>query len=183
MLSRPRHLYLIGYRGCGKSTVARALAGRLGWPSVDTDERIEADCGRSIRSLFESEGENYFRDCEAATIAEVAALEVPSVVALGGGAILRESNRQQLQTSGRCVWLQASAARLFDRISADHTSADRRPALSKRGGFEEVVELLAAREPLYSQLAELTVLTEGKTPDEVVAEIFDWANLQAWERR
>ncbi len=172
----PQHWYLIGYRGCGKSTVGRELAQRLGLIAIDTDELIEAASGQSIREIFAAEGEAGFREREAAIIAEVASRVLPAVVALGGGAVLRPANRQLLSSSGRCIWLQASPEQLYRRICGDATTTERRPQLSDRGGFEEVVELLAAREPLYRELAQKMVQTEGKTPDEVVAEIVDWAN-------
>lgn len=175
----PHHWYLIGYRGCGKSTVGRGLAQRLALTAVDTDDLIEAASGLSIREIFAAEGESGFRDREAAVIAEVAARKVPMVVALGGGAILRPANRDLLSTSGQCIWLQASAEQLYFRICGDATSTERRPQLSDRGGFEEVAELLAAREPLYRELAGKIVQTEGKTPDEVVAEIVDWVSSLA----
>jgi shikimate kinase len=169
-------LYLIGYRGCGKSTVGRGLAQRLGLTAVDTDARIEEASGQSIREIFATEGEAGFRDREAAAIAQVAAEQTRTVVSLGGGAILRPANRELLSTTGQCIWLQASAEQLYRRICGDVASAERRPQLSDRGGFAEVVELLAAREPLYRELAQKIVQTEGKTPDEVVAEIVDWVS-------
>ena len=168
------HLYLIGYRGSGKSTVGRALAQRLGLPAIDTDDLIEAGSGLSVREIFAAEGESGFRQREASVIAEVAARPLPCVVSLGGGAILRETNRKCLSVTGNTVWLQAPAEQLFRRIEGDATSQQRRPSLSDRGGFAEVVELLAAREPLYRELAQKIVLTEGRTPDDVVEEIVDW---------
>ncbi len=172
------HLYLIGYRGSGKSTIARLLAEALSRQAVDTDELIESSAGTSIRHIFETQGEAGFRDLEQSVIAEVAQTYPPSVVALGGGAILREANRVCLAGSGRCVWLQASPEHLFHRIQADATTAERRPNLSDRGGFEEVAALLREREPLYRQLAQKKVSTESKTPDEIVAEILDWVASQ-----
>lgn len=168
--------YLIGYRGCGKSTVGRGLAQRLALSAVDTDDLIESASGLSIRDIFAAEGESGFRDREAAVIAEVAARMVPMVVSLGGGAVLRPANRDLLATTGQCIWLQASAEQLYRRICGDVASSDRRPQLSDRGGFEEVAELLAAREPLYRELAGKIVQTGDKTPDEVVAEIVDWVS-------
>ncbi len=176
---RPLHWFLIGYRGCGKTTVARKLAEHIGLDAVDTDDLIEASRGITIREIFLTEGESGFRDCEESIVAQVALRDEATVVALGGGAILRPANRQVLRTSGKCIWLQASAEQLYSRICGDQSSTDRRPRLSDRDGFAEVVELLAAREPLYLELAELIVQTDGKTPDEVVAEIVDWVSSQA----
>ncbi len=168
------HIYLMGYRGSGKSTVGRLLAQRLGWPVIDTDDVIEAAAGKTIREIFAADGEAGFRDREERAIADVAALESASVVALGGGAILRPSNQRSLQSSGRIVWLQGSAELLSARINADANTAERRPQLSQRTGYDEVVEILAVREPIYRRLAQLTVHTDHKAPDEVVLEIADW---------
>ncbi len=173
------HIYLIGYRGSGKSTVAAQLAQRLGRRAVDTDALIEVASGQSIRELFASEGESGFRDREQAAISEVARETSPLVVATGGGAILREENRQRMLASGFCIWLQATAENLHRRIQADPGSGLLRPNLTDRGGFEEVAEILAQREPLYRQLAHLCVTTDHKSTDEVVAEICDWVNSQA----
>jgi shikimate kinase len=168
------HIFLMGFRGSGKSTVGRLLAQRIGWPGVDLDDCIEASAGRSIRQIFEDEGESGFREREQQALALVAAGTVPTVIALGGGAILRPANQQLIRTMGRCVWLQGSAEQLLQRISADATTAQRRPQLSQRSGYDEVVEILAAREPIYRQLAQLTVHTDHRSPDELVLEIVDW---------
>ena len=168
------HVYLMGYRGSGKSTVGRLLGERLGWPVIDTDLRIEAAAGRSIRDIFAAEGEPGFRQREQQVIADVATGGGPCVVALGGGAVLRPDNRQAILGSGRVVWLRGSAEHLFARIEADASTAQRRPQLSQRSGYDEVVEMLARREPIYAQLAQFTVATDNKAPDEVVLEIVDW---------
>ncbi len=170
------HIYLMGYRGSGKSTVGRLLAQRLGWPVIDTDDLIEAAAGSTIREIFEAEGEAGFRDREERAIAEVAALISPHVVALGGGAVLRAANQRVLQASGQIVWLHGSAKLLSARIDADANTAQRRPQLSQRTGYDEVVEILAVREPIYRQLAKFTVFTDRKAPDEVMLEIAEWLN-------
>lgn len=176
------HIYLMGYRGSGKSTVGRLLAKQLGWPSMDTDDVIETAAAQSIREIFAAEGEAGFRQREQQAIAEVAGREVPSVIALGGGAILRSDNQRTIQSSGRVVWLQGSAELLSQRIDSDVSTAERRPQLSQRSGYDEVVEILARREPIYRQLAELTVRTDHKSPDEVVLEIVDWLKFDAQSR-
>jgi shikimate kinase len=170
------HLYFIGYRGSGKSTVARAMAERLKWPLVDSDEVIELSAGHSIREIFQTEGEQGFRDREQQAIAQIAAAHIPSIVALGGGAVLREANRALIQATGRVVWLKGSPQQLYRRITGDLSTADRRPNLSTGGGYDEIVELLAAREPIYQQVAEKAVDTDSRSPEEIVLEIADWVN-------
>lgn len=173
-----KHLYLIGYRGSGKSTVGRALAHKLSLQFVDTDLVVESNSKRSIREIFEHEGESGFRDREQEAIAWAASQESCCVIALGGGAILREANQTQILSTGFPIWLQGSAEHLYTRISHDATTGQRRPNLSSRGGYDEVVEILAIREPIYRQLAKKTVITDGRNPDELVAEIAAWVKTQ-----
>lgn len=168
------HIYLLGYRGCGKSTVASLLAQLLDRPSIDTDDWIESATNQTIRDIFASVGEPGFRDLEQRAIAQVAGLHEPSVVALGGGAVLRAANRQVIIDTGRRVWLKATPERLYERIQRDSTTCDRRPSLTDQSGFEEVVRLLAERNPIYESLAEFTVDTDERTPDQVVDRIATW---------
>jgi len=170
----PSLLFLIGYRGTGKTTVARLLAERLGWQWRDADALLEARHGRSIREIFAAEGEAGFRDKEAALVPELCALR-RHVIATGGGVILRPSNREQLRAAGRVVWLTADAATLWRRIQGDGSTAQRRPNLSG-GGLVEVEELLRVREPLYRACAHLVVSTEGRAPEEVAEDILQRLN-------
>lgn len=161
---------LIGYRGTGKTTVARLLAGLLGYDWVDADVEVELRAGKSIASIFADEGEQAFRDLEAAVVADLCQRE-STVLALGGGAILREENRECLRACQQVVWLQASAETIAERIGGDPTTAGRRPNLTNRGGRTEIEQLLATREPIYRACATLEVDTEGKDPAEIAAEI------------
>lgn len=172
------HLYLIGYRGSGKSTAGRLLAQALDRPFIDTDDWIESAQGRSVREIFAAEGEAGFRDLEQVAISQVSSFPEPAVIALGGGAILRAENQQLIKQSGRCVWLDASAEHLHDRICADSSSRERRPNLTDQGGCNEVAEILAARRPIYSDLANLTINTQSKSPDQVSREIHQWMQSQ-----
>jgi shikimate kinase len=158
-------LFLIGYRGAGKTTVARLLAERLGWNWVDADEAVERRHGRTIREIFAEEGEAGFRDKEAELLADLCELH-EHVIATGGGVILREANRQLLRRSGRVVWLTAQRATLCQRLGADPTTPDRRPALGA-GGLREIEEILRLREPLYRSCADCTISTEGLSAREV----------------
>lgn len=167
------HIYLIGYRGSGKSTVGRALADALALAFIDTDRLVEEREGQSISDIFALHGEAEFRKAEVAAIASVAASTDQTVIALGGGAILREENRR-LISAGIVIWLSAPAEHLYQRISADANSVTQRPKLSDRGGYAEVVEVLAAREPIYRELAQKIVQVAERSPDEIVAEIADW---------
>lgn len=170
-------LALIGYRGSGKTTVARQLALALGWDWVDADVEIELRAGKSIAAIFADDGEAVFRDLEAAVLAELLCRE-RVVVAAGGGAVLREANRQALIERACVVWLRASVETILDRVAQDATTAGRRPNLTTAGGASEVIELLRHREPLYRQCANLEVDTENKSPVEIAGEIIDRLQLR-----
>ncbi|MBN1591504.1 MAG: shikimate kinase [Pirellulales bacterium] len=161
---------LIGYRATGKTTLARLLAERLGWDWVDADVEIERRAGKSIARIFAEDGEATFRELEVAAIANLCRRE-RLVVAAGGGAPLREENRRAMRAAGTVVWLRASAQTVHARMLDDATTAGRRPNLTKRGGLAEIVELLALREPIYQEVADVTIDTEGKTPEALTAEI------------
>ena len=170
------HLYLIGYRGSGKSTVGRLLAQRLNRPLVDTDDLVESQSGMTIKDIFATQGEAWFRDIEAKIVSSVSASEIPAIVSLGGGAVLSESTQKILGSTGTCVWLSASPEYLFRRIQSDQATQLRRPNLSQSGGFAEVADVLSKRTPIYESLSDITVAVEGKTPDEICDEIVDCVN-------
>jgi shikimate kinase len=161
---------LIGYRGVGKTAIARLLALRLGWDWVDADVEIELRAGKSIAAIFADAGEAAFRDLESAIVADLCRRE-RTVLALGGGAVLREENRAAVARCGAAVWLQASVDTILKRLAADATTAGRRPNLTQAGGRQEIAELLAVRTPIYRACATLEVDTEGKAPSEIVDEI------------
>ncbi|MFO0867659.1 MAG: shikimate kinase [Pirellulales bacterium] len=166
------NVYLIGYRGTGKTSVARLLATRLGWQCQDADTWLESREGRTIAEIFASQGEAVFRDLEAEVLQELIQRD-HHVISLGGGVVLRAANREALR-GGRTVWLTASPATLAQRIAIDPTTGQRRPNLTSQGGLAEIEQLLQMREPLYRQCAQLIVDTEQQTPDEVAARIADW---------
>jgi shikimate kinase len=170
MIDTEAPIFLIGYRGTGKSSVARHLAERLGYDSVDADAEIERRAGKSIAAIFAEDGEAAFRDLESQLVAELTGLR-RTVIALGGGAVLRESNRNAIRAAGPVVWLTAAVDVIAARLAADPTTAGRRPNLTKTGGRAEVEALLADREPIYRQCATFVVNTDRKTCAQVADEI------------
>lgn len=166
-------IFLVGYRGTGKTTVARLVARRLSRESIDADAEIERRAGKLIAAIFADEGEPAFREIEAAVVRDLAKTRL--VVSTGGGAILREANRQAMQAAGPIVWLTASVDTIAKRIAADAATARLRPNLTAIGGRAEIEAILAQRTPIYAACATFVVDTEGKSPaavaDEIVAQL------------
>lgn len=163
-------IVLIGYRGSGKSTVGQKLANRLWQDLVDTDQLVVKKAGKSIKEIFEQDGEARFRELESEVVREVAKLQ-DVVISLGGGAILKEENRAALKESGhKIIYLKCEPEELYRRIQADEATSLMRPSLTGSGGsLEEVEQVLAQREPIYRSVmtAELDV-TNLSVEDAVV---------------
>ncbi len=164
---------LIGLPGSGKSTVGRQLARRLGVSFIDSDAEIEKRLGCAIKAYFEREGEESFRDVEQEVIAGLArqctnsaqsaqsANSAPPdqpfncVLSTGGGAVLRQANRDCLRTSGQVVYLRSSPDEVFKRLRHDRN----RPLLQVADPLQRLRDLYAERDPLYQQTAHFVVDT------------------------
>ncbi|MCL2709816.1 MAG: shikimate kinase [Planctomycetaceae bacterium] len=164
-------LILIGYRGTGKTTVARKLAEHLGTPALDSDLEIERRAGKSIAEIFAQDGEPVFRDWEESVIAEILASPNPLVLATGGGAILRASTRERLRQSGHVIWLTATPETILRRIISDAASKTMRPNLTSLPMYEEIVTILEQRKPLYAETAHEIIDTDHRTIDGIVAAV------------
>src|SRR5688500_12588274 len=114
----PERVLLIGMMGAGKTTVGRALAERLGWPYLDSDEQVERNTGRTVPEIFEADGEAAFRAEEKRALAEATTSTGPVVVSVAGGAVLDPENRRRLREGGRVVWLRASVSTLAARVGS-----------------------------------------------------------------
>lgn len=161
---------IIGYRGTGKTTVGAELARRLGWDYVDMDPEIERQSGKSIAAIFNEDGEPHFRDLESSELSRQLSRE-QLVLSPGGGAILRDDNRSLIQKSGPVVWLTADVETIAARVKTDPTSSARRPALTGLDFLSEIQQVLAQRQPLYAEIATITVRTDHRTPASIVDEI------------
>lgn len=157
---------LVGLPGSGKSTVGAALARRLGVEFRDVDADIESQAGKSISDIFIDDGEQAFRDKEAIAV-RAALRDHRGVLALGGGALLREETRLAL-VGHRVVYLRVDLSHAVQRVGLAHN----RPvlALNPRATLRELAEL---RRPLYEQAAMYTVDTSGRSVDQVATEIAD----------
>jgi shikimate kinase len=159
------NVYLIGYRGVGKSTVAPLAAALLERPWIDLDAEIERAQGRPIATLFAERGEQWFRDREAEALTIAASLN-GLLAATGGGVVIREGNRAILRL-GVCIWLRASTSTILGRLQA----SSHRPKLTELRLEEETSSLLREREPHYRALASHVVDVDGMTPSQIAAEI------------
>jgi shikimate kinase len=145
---------LIGLPGSGKSTVGRQLARRLQRRFVDSDHVIEERLGCSIREYFEHEGEERFRDLEERVLDELTQ-DPDSILSTGGGAVLRDVNRQRLHERSRVVYLKSSPDDLFRRLRHDSN----RPLLQVADPLDRLRDLHAVRDPLYREAAHFVIET------------------------
>lgn len=159
------HVFLVGFMGAGKSTVGSLLAERLGRPFIDLDAEIVRGAGITIAEIFAEGGEMRFRELETSALAALDA-EAPSVVACGGGVVLRDENRRPLKELGTVVYLEVSVGEALARIG----DVEGRPLLAE-GGPAAAATLLDARVALYRAVADITVDTDACTPADLAEEI------------
>jgi shikimate kinase len=161
------HLVLIGMMASGKTTVGRAVAARLHRPFFDSDAMVEARTGRTVREIFETDGEAAYRPLETDALVEALASPTPAVIAAAGGVVLAEANRMALEGPNvRVVWLRADPKLLAVRaVTADH-----RPLLGDdpEGNLRRLLE---QRLPLYAEVADDVVDVDGQPVDRVVAAV------------
>lgn len=160
----------IGYRGSGKTTVARRLAKQLHWPCVDSDDEVERQSDSRIADIFAEHGEAEFRRLEACCIRELLQQD-PLVLSLGGGAILREETAEAVAARGPIVWLQCDVDTLARRIGLDGDSSARRPRLTSLPPRQEIERLLAEREPIYARWATWRIDSSHQRPEEIARQV------------
>jgi len=162
----PGSLFLVGPMGAGKSTIGRQLSLRLGMSFLDSDHEIEARTGVDIPLIFELEGEAGFRKREQSVIDELT--QLPGIVlATGGGAVLDSANRRNLDKRGRVIYLHATVNQQLKRTRRDRN----RPLLQTGDPRAKLEELMAIRDPLYREIADIIIETDGKRVRDVVRQI------------
>lgn len=181
------NLYLIGYRGSGKSTIAPLIAKLAECEWVDTDKLVEQKAGQSIAKIFADAGEAEFRRLETEAIA--AASKRPNgpddaqVVSLGGGAITISANQKIVRNQGLAVYLRGTAKTLWQRISTDPVSGQQRPNLTKEGGLREVETMLVKRREIYESHSDFQINIDDITPQDAAIQICAWWQRQLPQRQ
>ena len=165
-MKMPGSLFLTGPMGAGKSTIGRQLSKQLKMAFHDSDHEIELRTGVDIPLIFELEGETGFRKRETAIIDELTRLQ-NIILATGGGAILDPRNRQYLSSRGRVIYLHASVDQQLRRTGKDRN----RPLLQTADPRATLEALMAVRDPLYREIADLVIDTDGKRVRDVVRQI------------
>ncbi|MDI9259884.1 shikimate kinase [Alicyclobacillus sendaiensis] len=158
---------LVGFMGCGKSTVGPVLARRLGFEFVDLDLDIQETAGRTIPEIFEQDGEPAFRALESECLARCA-LRSRLVVAPGGGVVIVERNRRLLRSQFHVVYLRAKPTTLAERLRGE---ADHRPLLRGHPLEDRITRLLRERGAFYDEIASQIVDVDGKSPEAIAEEI------------
>lgn len=161
-----QNLIIVGPMGAGKSTIGRLLAKELRLDFKDSDREIEVRTGANIPWIFDVEGEQGFRDREQAVLADLCQ-EQGLVIATGGGAVMRPENRQALRAGGRVIYLHTSVEQQLARTARDRN----RPLLRTANPGQVLSDLLAIRDPLYREIADLIIETDERPPRLVVLEI------------
>jgi shikimate kinase len=162
---KAQKVYLVGFMGAGKTSVARGLARRLDWRAVDIDELIEQREHQTVADLFAHRGEAYFRSVERAVLLEQVG-RPHLVVATGGGTFIDPQNRSVIAHDGVSVWLDVPIERLIARVPAD----GRRPLAADRAEFER---LFALRRPAYER-ADIRIDAAHSGVDAIVEQVVDW---------
>lgn len=154
---------LIGFMGCGKSSIGRFMESK-GYKLIDTDKYIEEKENRSVREIFDRDGEAYFRNLETDTVKELAERKLEGyVIAVGGGLPMREANRNYLHKIGTVVYLKATAETLEKRLSGDRS----RPLLKGGNIRGKIMDLMHERAATYEETSDIEVDTDGMSYEKV----------------
>lgn len=160
------NIFLIGFMGSGKSTIARLIQKELEMNLVEMDARIVEEQGMSINDIFAQYGEDHFRDIESQLILTIGD-EGNTIVSCGGGVVVRPQNVSYMKNSGKIVYLKATPETIFERVKH---STDR-PILNGNMNVEYIAGLMEKRRPMYEGAADITIITDGKSKEEICKEI------------
>lgn len=161
------NIILIGFMGCGKTSVGEQLAKKINFTFCDTDLIIEKESKKSISNIFSTEGEEYFRKLETKTIENLQGNLSQSVLSVGGGLPIREGNGALLRQLGCVVYLETSKKTILSRLQGDTT----RPLLAGNDADKRVEKLLRIRTPIYESTAHIKVVTDDRPFEDIIKEI------------
>lgn len=161
-----KNIFLIGFMGCGKSTMARMLAEETKATLIEMDETIEAEAGMTINEIFEKYGEAYFRDLETQLVERIAQ-KGGAVVSCGGGAILRQENIDSMKKNGVILYLSATPETIYERVK----NSTNRPLLNGNMNVEYISSLMEKRLLRYLGAADKTIFVDKKEKQQVLEEI------------
>ena len=161
-----QNIFLIGFMGAGKSSIAKELSKKLQMNIVEMDQRIVQEQGMSINEIFEKYGEDHFRDIESQLILDLGNTE-PVIVSCGGGVVIRQENSQYMKKSGKVVFLTAKPETIFERVRY----SKERPILNGNMNVEYIKGLMEKRRDAYESAADFFVATDDKTQETICEEI------------
>ena len=163
-----KNIFLIGFMGSGKSTIASCMAENYGMEIVEMDQLIVEREGMSIPDIFAQKGEPYFRDAETSLLIEIQS-EENKVVSCGGGVVLRDGNVKEMRKSGKIILLHATPEAILERVKDDNN----RPLLRGNKNVEFISKMMEQRRPKYEAAADIVIQTDAKTADMICKEIFE----------
>lgn len=166
-MKNEKNLVLIGFMGSGKTSVGLKLSYKLRMPVEDTDKLIERREGKSIRQIFEEEGEEVFRKKETELLGELADRQGRVIYSVGGGTPVREENRKLLRQLGTVVYLQISPETVYERLKGDTT----RPLLQCENPLEKIRELMESRREAYESCADIMIAVDLLDMEEILEQI------------
>lgn len=161
------NVILIGFMGCGKTTVGLKLSYRLRRSVIDTDKEIEREEKRSISDIFATDGEEYFREKETACLRKLLTSTGNQIISVGGGLPLREVNRELLHELGQVFYLRASAETIYERVKNDTT----RPLLQGADPQSKIRTMLSERDAYYLEAADVVIEVDNKDFEQILSEI------------
>ncbi len=171
-MTKQGNIFLIGFMGAGKSTVAKELSRRLGCERIEMDQLIVEKKGMPISEIFSTYGEDYFRDIETQCLIDFHKKN-NVVVSCGGGVVIREKNIKYMKESGCIVLLSATPETIYERVK----DSDERPILNDHMNVEFIADLMEKRRNKYISAADIVIDTDKKNVDEICDEI-----IERWER-
>ena len=162
-----KHIVLEGFMGSGKSTIGIRLSYKIAMTVIDTDKLIEREQQKNISDIFAEDGEEAFRRMETECLKNLAKQGYGQIISLGGGVPVRRENREILKTLGMVVYLKAKPETIYARVKNDTS----RPLLQCNDPLARIRELMAARESMYEEAADVVINTDTLTVEQVLTEI------------